>query len=448
MFDARAAQALKAGNHLTLEEAPGLRLVASTTGRSWVYRYKSPVDGRMRQIKVGRWPKMPLAGALAAWERLRSERDAGRDPAQEKRQQRHQTAAQARVAGYTVRKASDEFLSAYAGTVTPKTYAEAERLLTRELQKIEHRVAATITRADAFDLLDAMRDRPVLAANLRRLLGAIWDRSLDSGRLAPDVPNWWRLVLRGKLPSKGKIVAGEHQGEEKRALTEPELALLLPWLPNFSRDIEDALTLYLWTCCRGAEIVAMEAEEVSDEADGLWWTIPRAKLKMRRNPLTVDLRVPLVGRAAAVVRRRLAAVENAGYLFPSRGKSGHIEQKAVGVAVWSHLERCELRPEWVRPRLPIADFAPHDLRRTGRTLLAALGCPAEIAEAILGHLPPGVQGVYNLHRYDAERRHWLTLLARRLERLSSGQAPVGGRSPGGTPRTPEVLAIATRRGRR
>lgn len=47
-------------------------------------------------------------------------------------------------------------------------------------------------------------------------------------------------------------------------------------------------------------------------------------------------------------------------------------------------------------------------------MLAATGCPAEVAEAILGHLPPGVQGVYNRHGYDAERRLWLTRLAERL----------------------------------
>jgi hypothetical protein len=45
--------------------------------------------------------------------------------------------------------------------------------------------------------------------------------------------------------------------------SEPELALLLPWLPNFTRDIEDAITLYLWTCCRGAEIVGMQRVEIT-----------------------------------------------------------------------------------------------------------------------------------------------------------------------------------------
>ena len=408
------------GAHLTVPGAPGLRLVATDTRKTWTYRYKSPADGRMRQIRLGHWPAMGLPAALAAWERAKQSRDSGADLAAEKRQKRAAATSAARVAGYTVRDACSDFLAGYGGTVTPKTYAEADRLLTRELGAIEARPAASITRADAFDLLNAMRDRPVVAGALRTLLGAVWERAHDSGRLAPDVPNWWRQILRGKLRSKGKIVGGEHQGVEKRALSEAELRLLLPWFPNFSRDVEDALTLQLWTGCRGAEVVAMRAEEVTEEPDGWWWTIPRERLKMRRNPLLADLRVPLVGRALSTVKRRLT-VHPTGFVFPSRGASGHIEQKALGVAIWTHMPACKLRKDWIRPRLPVEGWAAHDLRRTARTMLAALGCPAEVAEAILGHVLPGVQGVYDRHGYDAERRVWLTRLAERLEALAAGR---------------------------
>ena len=44
-------------------------------------------------------------------------------------------------------------------------------------------------------------------------------------------------------------------------------------------------------------------------------------------------------------------------------------------------------------------------------------CPNEIAEAILGHVQPGIVGVYNRHHYDAERLLWLTRLSERLEGL-------------------------------
>lgn len=424
-FDARAARLLEAGDHLMFDAAPGLRLVATATLRTWVYRYKSPVDGRMRQQRLGHWPAMSPTAALVAWQAARDLRGTGADPVAERRTARRQAAerlkserADRRRSAYTVRRLVDEYLASYKGTVAPRTYAELQRLFDVELDAIAATPAAELTRAQAFDLLDAMRGRPVVALRLRQGLGAAWDRAHDAGRLPPDAPNWWRLVLRGKLKSTGKRIGGEPVADTKRVLTEAELQLLLPWMPNFSRDIEDVLTLYLWTLCRGAEIVAMERGEISREADGTWWTIPRAKLKMRRNPLTTDLRVPLVGRALAVVERRLQA--SAGvWMFPSTSKRGeHIQQKAAGVAVYWHMPYCKIREESLRARLPVTHWAPHDLRRTGRTMLASMGCPAEVGEMILGHLLPGVQGVYDRHHYDPQRREWLNLLDQRLERLA------------------------------
>ncbi|MEP7280454.1 MAG: Arm DNA-binding domain-containing protein, partial [Rubrivivax sp.] len=208
MFDPRSARALKAGEHLIVGQAPGLRLEATAGGQSWIYRYRSPVDGRMRQVKLGRWPTLGLPAALAAWQGVKALRDAGGDPAAQRRERRQAETAKAHRSVLTVAKVAQEFLAAYAGTVSPKTYAEAKRLLERDLAPLAEREAVTITRADAFDLLDGMRDRPVVAANVRRLAGAAWDRALDSGKFPADTPNWWRLVLRGRLTSLGKRVAG------------------------------------------------------------------------------------------------------------------------------------------------------------------------------------------------------------------------------------------------
>jgi integrase len=59
-------------------------------------------------------------------------------------------------------------------------------------------------------------------------------------------------------------------------------------------------------------------------------------------------------------------------------------------------------------------FTLHDLRRTMRTHLAALGIRSEVAERCLGHHLRGVEGVYNTHDYFQERRAplevWTNLL--------------------------------------
>src|ERR1700676_1389946 len=85
-FDARAASKLEAGQHLTFDDFPGLRLEVSSTRKSWIYRYKSPINSSMRQIKLGGWPAMGFPAAISEWERQRAARDSGEDPAVAKRQ--------------------------------------------------------------------------------------------------------------------------------------------------------------------------------------------------------------------------------------------------------------------------------------------------------------------------------------------------------------------------
>lgn len=173
-FDARAAKSLPPGDHLTVDGAPGLRLVATETRRTWTYRYRAPTDGKLRQVRLGHWPAMGLPAALAAWERMRTERIAGADPAADKRAKRRQAASAAAVETYTVRRACDEYLADYRAGVTLKTYTEAERLLAGELGAIEARPASSITRADAYDLVRGMAGRPVLAVRVLHDVALLW----------------------------------------------------------------------------------------------------------------------------------------------------------------------------------------------------------------------------------------------------------------------------------
>jgi len=425
-FDARNAKLLQPGEHITLDDYPGLRLKATASGRAWIYRFKSPVDGRMRQIKIGAWPAMSYPAAIVAWEKLKNDRDAGKDPAVLKREERkaaRESSEQQRSkkkSVLSVKDVCDLYITGYIDLHRKEKGAGYVRwlfdtMIPKEFSSLQ---AESITRSQAFDLLNSHIKTPVLAANLRAELGSTWDYALDAGRLPETTPNWWRNIMRGKLKSKGKKVQGVHVGTSKRVLTESELKLLLPWLPNFSETVRDVLTLYLWTGARGAEIVATREEEITEESDGLWLTMPKARTKNARHENATDHRVPLVGRAKEIILRRMKTARN-GFLFPSNIKRvHHVEQKSVQVAVHYHQPYSKTHPKNDRPRLPVTHWAPHDLRRTARTLLASLGCPGDTAEVIIGHMLPGVKGVYDRHTYDKERREWLTRLDAHLESLA------------------------------
>lgn len=379
----------------------------------------------MRQTKIGEWPAMSLAAATVEWEKLRGARSNGDDPGAAKRVQRDLERAQAAlererklVETISVRDICDHYYQKHVlRNRGDKGAAEVRRMFEKQLGTIADLRAADVTRAIAFDHIESMADTPVQAAKVRAELGSAWDYAPDSGRLPESVPNWWRLILRGKLRSKGRQLQGEAIGTNKRVLSEAELSILIPWLPNFSRLVEETLTLYLWTGARGSEILAIEASEISEETDGLWWTCPKEKTKNSWREGATDFRVPLVGRAEVIVRRRLAAVEK-GFIFPARGKFEFVQQKTIGAQVWMHMPYSKTRPAYERPRLSVDRWAPHDLRRSARTLLASLGCPEEVAEAVLGHMKPGVRGIYNRHEYDREKREWLVKLSQKLEQIA------------------------------
>lgn len=85
MFDARSAALLKPGMHLLVQGCPGLRLEASEKYRSWTYRYRSPLDNKLKQAQLGRWPAMSLSAAVASWSVARGERAEGHDVIPNKR---------------------------------------------------------------------------------------------------------------------------------------------------------------------------------------------------------------------------------------------------------------------------------------------------------------------------------------------------------------------------
>lgn len=422
-FDARAAKMLPAGQHLVIGGCPGLRLVATASRKSWAYRYKDPT-GRMKQVALGQWPAVSAQAAVSAWAALRDDKARGADPATQRRAAR--ALQRPAPAAYTVADVVADYITGHIDVHRKAAGADASKRLLLNLMA-QHpefgcKPAADVTRGVAFDVLDAKKATPTAAAKLRSLLGAAWDYALDAGRLPGDTPNWWRVVMRGRLKSQGKIVGGQHQGQRRRVLQPPEVAALLAWLPNMHALGRDVTLMYLHTAARGAEITGMRPEHLTQEVGGQWWwTVPKAQTKTAKTAAAVDLRVPLFGQALAVVQCRLAAVGASGWLFEdARGEQYTQHDYSTYIyGLQPYSVKVTQRQSTGGLVLPVTNWSPHDLRRTSRTLLAGLGCPNEVGEAILGHVPAQIVGTYNAYSYDAERVLWLGRLAGALENMQN-----------------------------
>jgi hypothetical protein len=70
-------------------------------------------------------------------------------------------------------------------------------------------------------------------------------------------------------------------------------------------------------------------------------------------------------------------------------------------------------------RVTLPPWVNHDLRRTLRTGLSKLRIDRDVREAVLAHTRPGVEGVYDRHDYQAEKKDALERWAFYVRNLSS-----------------------------
>jgi integrase len=65
--------------------------------------------------------------------------------------------------------------------------------------------------------------------------------------------------------------------------------------------------------------------------------------------------------------------------------------------------------------VPLANFTPHDFRRTASTALHEAGFQSDWIEKCLAHEQRGVRAVYNKAEYAEQRRHMMHAWANMVE---------------------------------
>ncbi len=393
-------------------KTPGLRVRCGTSGKKvFLYRYKAP-SGVYRQIKLGEFPpsgSMTLADARKALAKAKTERESGID-LQEAKLIRNKVAKAERekqkILGYTVESMINDYLN---GHIIPMRKAkgadEVSRFLnSRDLNTFRKRPAIEVTRNEAFNLITKIRNRgvPILAGQIKSELKAAYEFAMNAG-VIDMAGNPFAFVLKGLVAAK-----------RERNLNTTELTLLIPWMrKEYSETIADALLLTLYCGVRSGEVCEIEAHEIDDSPSGMIWRIPSNKSKTK-----VPFNVMVPTQAANILRKR-SITHPTGFLFPSKAKGKPIAQKVLGVEVWCHSEACKHPKHQTKPKCPVSNWAPHDLRRTCRTFLSKIGCPSEVGEAILNHTKGGVRGNYDLYKFDTEKREWLQKWTDHLDLLTN-----------------------------
>lgn len=412
------------------------------------YRYK--VGSNLRQVEVGVLGDMTLAAIRLKWEDLRAAVRNGKDPRATKINEKTKGIAERKAEKQRTLTVEDIVNQYLAENVEKERKAkganETRRLLMqlirfsswlatqREKDKVEGRRrsklpkgvgdVATIpvhafSREMAHELLLAFGENaPRSGGMARQELRACWRYAIGAGRIPGPSP--FEKMGSGKDKFGGSSLVANSKRD--RTLSKEEAGALLRWIAEpgtYSRTVGESLELVLRTGLRSGEVCGIHSSEIVRRDGVLWLDIPAERMKGKKG-YQKPHSVPLVGRAAAIVLARMPG--SPAFLFPTKSGLKAIEQKVLGVEVYACSGRSLAAAYKHRRVCPVRDFAPHDLRRTARTMLAELGCPYEVGEAILAHALPGVASVYNRAQYNQQKIDWLSRLGEELDRLTMNQA--------------------------
>lgn len=394
-------------------ENRGLRVSCAAAGaKSFFYRYTSPKSGKLMQVHIGRFPEVSLAKARVFLAELKTLRKAGRCPASEQKARKHEVklAVEKHDANsFTVKEMIDFYLERHIssrmvdgklieGARKLKGQKEVRRTLYGDAVRVlGNHQARAVTRKEIVNMIDGILSRgaSVQAGNVLRELSASYEFSIGLEKFEDEFVN---PALQAKISmSRAKVRLTSVKG--KRILSDPELVRLLAWLPGsvFTPTQKNILHFTLWTACRTGEV-----------CDARWSDIDLEKQQWRieaKNETERYVQLPV----QAVNFLRQLKLTTGRYPFPSQKTGLPIQQKSLTEQAW--------RLRQSNRMLDINHWSPHDLRRTVRTGLSRLGCPSEVAEAILGHSRKGIEGTYDLHRYEAECKIWLQKWADHLDSL-------------------------------
>lgn len=381
------------GEPVLLNDGGGLYFRKQTReGAAWTFRYR--FGGREHWLTLGNFPDMPLAAAREEARQARVLLDRQQDPLAVRRATREEQ----RHRGTFAELCESWFRTEIEGRAL-KHPGVPRRYLDKYLLPGLGRLPATdVTSADVAGVLDGLRTRAPTAANdLLRFARRIFMFGLR------------RRMVRSNPAAEltPRLDAGGIERPRSRALSLDEIATLFEATrrtASFGYENTLAIKLLLALCVRKGELLGARWQEFDLEGrtdSGPLWRLPAARTKTGEGRT-----IPLVPAVVEWLQALRALSANSEFVFPKRRRDPRPRVPHMGIdTLNAALQRVEhgLKP-----------FTLHDLRRTARTHLAALGIRRVVAERCLGHSLHGVEGTYDRHDYFVERRaalaQWTSLL--------------------------------------
>lgn len=392
------------------------------------FEYKYRDGAKYRTTKVDQWPKVSLAEIRARAREIKTNLSKGIDPIESRKAEKLE--AQLEQA-QLIERQKQELERLASEAANRRTFKDAIKQWKKlELSRRKDGGEQTI-RALEKDFLPVLGDVPLVDIK-RAMLVEILDRVVARGartmanHLFADLRQFFTFAIAREwieihpLLGLTKEKIGGRQKERDRYLSEDEIVDLKDRLPSADllRSTELAIWIMLSTCCRIGELSKTQWTDV--DLDSGEWRIPAANSKNAK-----EHTVFLSDFALTQFEELHAITGSTGWCLPSNDGESHVCPKSIAKQINDRVR--DAPPLKGRSKasgtllLAGGAWTPHDLRRTGATMMGELGVLGQVIERCLNHVEANkLKRIYQRHELKAEQREAWRLLGDRLALLHSG----------------------------
>ena len=253
----------------------------------------------------------------------------------------------------------------------------------------------------------------------------------------------WRALMLDANPANlvdvSKLLSPDYTKERSRILSVEEINKLNEIFKKITQNYSDAELKYgterpikreiqiaMWIClstlCRIGELLMTEWKHVNFEERT--WFIPRENTKGERGRKQDQL-VYLSDFAMNKFQQLYKLTSDSQWLFPARYKDGHVCTKSASKQIGDRQVKFKNRNRKLQYRvennslvLGEEEWTPHDLRRTGATMMQSLKIPRDVINLCQNHaIGSRIDRHYLLHDYAEEKLEAWHKLGNRLDEI-------------------------------
>lgn len=407
----------------------GLQLrVAPDGDKTWLVRYM--IDGKERQYRLPRPYRYTGGEGFASLDDAIEEAAQIRALARRgidyriQQEETNKADAQRREREQAESKTVSELFEAWLPETDRKDKgAELRRLFMRDvLPAIGTKPVKDVTEDDIRGIAKAVVERGsnrmavMLLADMKQMF-----------RWAGKQKAWRKLIEDNPAePIKASRITNDDYDDEERtrSLSADEIRELKQKLPlaRLRKRTEIACWIMLSCCCRIGELIKAKWSDVDLET-GIW-TIPKENAKNNSEHI-----VHLSDFALSYFKQ-LREISEGDWCYPNHTGKSHVCEKSTTKQLRDRqMSAMNRKPMTHRSAkadaliLSDGDWIPHDLRRTGSTIMQSLHIAPAVIERVLNHTEPNkLKRTYQTYEYTDEKREAWRLLGERLELLTRDDA--------------------------